>query len=184
MKIVAISGSMRKGNTLKMIEAASSAFEKEDITVINLAEMNLCFCTGCLRCDEEKKCYIEDDMEKYMDIISAADGYILASPVRWSLISGELKTFFDRLNPFAMTGELGGKKAILFVVGQSEENSEDSFSIDAGLKSLEFFCENAGIDVIETVKAYGCYDYNDINESAFLAECINAANKLKEVLSE
>lgn len=183
MKIVAVVGSKRKGNSLKMIEAASTAFEKEDIAIINLAEIKLDFCTGCLRCDEEKQCYLDDDMRRYMDTISKADGYIFASPVRWSLISGELKTFFDRLNPFATTGDLEGKKAVLFVVGQSEENSDDSFSIEAGLKSMEFFCENAGIEVVDAVKAYGCYDYNDVDNSQSLKECINAANKLKHALS-
>lgn len=182
MKVVAVIGSLRNGNTAKMVEVASEQFGVANVQIINLAKISMNFCTGCLYCDTEKKCCIRDDMSNLQNDIGDADAYIFASPVRWSLMSGEMKTFFDRLNPFATMGTLVGKKAILFVVGQSESESDDSFSIDAGMKSMEFFCENAGIEVVDEVKAFGCLEENDIIGSNYLADCRNAADKLKSCL--
>lgn len=182
MKIVAVVGSIRRGNTLKMVQAACSRFSSDEITVIDLAHIKMEYCTGCLYCDTEKKCCINDDMTNLMDKIADADAYIFASPVRWSLLSGEMKTFFDRLNPFATLGTLNEKKCILLTVGQSEEGSDDAFSIDAGLKSMEFFCENAGIEIVGSVKAYGCLEEDSIENSSYIKECHAVAEKLKEVL--
>lgn len=184
MKVLAVVGSLRKGNTAKMISAACSCFAPDDIQIIDLSQITLNFCTGCLYCDSAKKCCIEDDMAFYMNEVANADAYIFASPVRWSLMSGEMKTFFDRLNPFATTGVLYGKKAVLFVVGQSEIDSDDAYSIDAGLKSMEFFCENAGIDVVDTVRAFGCLLENDIENTKYLEMCRRAANNLKVMLQK
>lgn len=182
MKVLAVVGSLRKGNTAKMVQAACSCFTTDEIRIIDLSQISLRFCTGCLYCDSEKKCCIEDDMTSYMESIASADAFIFASPVRWSLLSGEMKTFFDRLNPFATTGVLYGKKAVLFVVGQSAIDSDDAYSIDAGLESMKFFCENAGIDVVDTVKAFGCLSETDIESTKYLDMCCSAANNLKAVL--
>ena len=182
MKIVAVVGSIRRGNTLKMVQAACSRFSPDEISIIDLAHIKMEYCKYCLYCDTEKKCCIDDDMTKLMDKIADADAYIFASPVRWSLLSGEMKTFFDRLNPFATLGTLSEKKCILLTVGQSEEGSDDAFSIDAGLKSMEFFCENAGIEVIGSVKAYGCLEEDSIENSSYIKECYAVAEKLKEAI--
>ena len=182
MKIVAVVGSIRRGNTLKMVQAACSRFSSDEITVIDLAHIKMEYCTGCLYCDTEKRCCINDDMTNLMGKIADADAYIFASPVRWSLLSGGMKTFFDRLNPFATLGTLNEKKCILLTVGQSEEGSDDAFSIDAGLKSMEFFCENAGIEIVGSVKAYGCLEEDSIENSSYIKECHAVAEKLKEAL--
>lgn len=182
MKIVAVIGSIRRGNTLKMVQTACASLGKNDIDIIDLSKISLQFCTGCLYCDEAKTCNIDDDMTKILDIIGAADAYIFASPVRWSLLSGEMKTFFDRLNPFATIGSLGGKKSILLTVGQSEIDGEEAFSIDAGLQSMRYFCENAGIEVVDSVKAYGCLSENDIESTPYLDMCTAAAKRLMESL--
>ena len=79
-------------------------------------------------------------------------------------------------------GTLSEKKCILLTVGQSEEGSDDAFSIDAGLKSMEFFCENAGIEVIGSVKAYGCLEEDSIENSSYIKECYAVAEKLKEAI--
>lgn len=182
MKVVAVVGSIRRGNTLKMVQASSSQFLPEEIDIIDLGEIKFSFCTGCLYCDETQHCCIDDDLTKLMDKIAEADAYIFASPVRWSLLSGEIKTFFDRLNPFASVGTLSGKKCILLTVGQSEKESEDAFSINDGLKSMEFFCENAGIEIVDKVKAYGCLSESDIDESSYLEMCCTAAERLRSSL--
>jgi multimeric flavodoxin WrbA len=182
MKIVAVVGSLRKGNTLKMVQAACSSITTDEVEIIDLSKISLQFCTGCLYCDEAKQCNINDDMSNLIDKIKDANGYIFASPVRWSLLSGEMKTFFDRLNPLATTGILSKKKCVLFVVGQSDISGDETFSIDAGLQSMKFFCENAGVEIVDSVKAYGCLSEDDITNTSYLKQCVAASGKLIESL--
>ena len=178
MKILAIVGSARKGNSFEMVKSACSVFGG-DAHLVDLSGLDMHFCSGCLSCDETKQCNIDDDMSKLLGEIATADAFIFASPIRWSLLSGELKTFFDRLNPFATTGTLSGKKCIIFVVGQSEKDSEEAFSIDNGLASVQYFCENAGMDVVASVKAFGCLQVRNILQTDYLEECRQAARILK-----
>ena len=180
MKICAVIGSLRKGNSALMVSEAVSCFERDEVEIIDLSSLKLCFCSGCLECDETQKCNINDEMTEKLNIISSADGFIFASPVRWGLISGEMKTFFDRLNPFAVSETLSGKKAILFVVGQTDEGDDVTMSIKSGMKSMEVFCDNSGIDIIDKVKAYGCLSPNDISNTNYLSLCKDAAIKLRE----
>ncbi len=103
MRILAIVGSARRGNTYAMVEAATHELSAKacDVELIHLRDIKLEVCDGCLACDEEGKCVIEDDMEKILPDVAQADGFIFGTPARWSLLSGELKVFIDRSNPLA-----------------------------------------------------------------------------------
>jgi multimeric flavodoxin WrbA len=73
-----------------MVQAACSVLDHQVMDIIDLADMTMKFCTGCLCCDEAKTCSIDDDMTKALNSIGTADAFIFASPVRWSLLSGEM----------------------------------------------------------------------------------------------
>lgn len=180
MKIISIVGSTRNGNTLNMVNCASNSIESEvDVEIIHLKDLNFSFCNGCLTCDENGECSLEDDMGTVIEKVKNADGFIIGTPTRWGLLSGELKTFFDRLNPLAATEELAGKKAIIFAVGQTEENSDDGESIQLAYESVKTFCENADIEVVDKVLAYECIEKEDVtNNNSILKACIIAAQSL------
>jgi len=180
MKIVSIIGSTRRGNTFAMVNAASKAICNDaEVEILMLGDMTYTFCDGCLQCDETGECHIDDDMNSAVEKIKAADGLIIGTPARWGLMSGELKTFFDRLNPLASPELLAGKKAIAFAVGQSEEDTDDAESVRLACASIETFCENADIEVVDRVCVYDCLEKNDIdgNSKAF-KQCEAAAIKL------
>lgn len=186
MKIMAIIGSMRNGNTKYLVEKMISEMRLTNeicIKKLHLKDITLHFCDGCLICDETGKCVIDDDMSKIVDEIRRADGFVFASPARWSLLSGEMKTFFDRLNPLAVREELRGKSCVNIVVGQSEEDDKESIILASN--SMKAFCDNAGIKVIETVLVCGCYGDRDILEkNKYIEEGIKAGNKLLENLQK
>jgi multimeric flavodoxin WrbA len=118
-------------------------------------------------------------MKAAVKAIKLADGLIIGSPARWGLLSGELKSFLDRLNPLAGPESLSGKKAIVFAVGQSEEDSEDAESVKLACKSMETFCESADIEVVDRVCAFGCLGSHDVEEdAAVLRKCRAAAKRL------
>lgn len=183
MKILAIVGSKRRGNTYAMVEAGCHALKDSEVELLHLKDLNILSCDGCLQCDDTGKCHIEDDMSNIINRIANADGFIFGTPARWSLLSGELKTFFDRLNPLAMPEKLSNKKAIIFSVGQTE--GEEAESIKLSAESVKYFCENAGIEVVDVVLAEGCANNEDLISKLpnILDVCKKSAMKLQNSLS-
>jgi len=98
--IVAVNGSPHGGigNTSLMIEMLRPTLTEEgfDLEVIDLAGKNIEYCTGCGFCIEKGRCWIDDDHRKIVDKLLAADGVILASPVYFMHVTGQMKTFVDR----------------------------------------------------------------------------------------
>lgn len=178
MRIVALVGSIRRGNTYAMVEAACHALADADVELIHLKDVNLKMCDGCLSCDDAGECHIDDEMHSIIKRVVEADGFIFGTPARWNLLSGELKVFFDRLNPLAMPGSLKDKKAIIFSVGQSE--GEEVASIRNAANSVKCFCDSAGIEVIDIVTAEGCLESQDLisKHPDVLELCKLSAHKL------
>jgi multimeric flavodoxin WrbA len=183
MRIVAIVGSNRRGNTYAMVEAACHALNDSEVELIHLKDLDIKPCDGCLTCDESGACHLKDDMDKIIPRMKIADGFIFGTPARWGLLAGELKVFFDRLNPLALPQALKGKKAIIFAVGQTE--GDEATSIENTVKSIKYFCENAGIEVIDTLSAYGCLTPNDLitKKPEILSKCKSSAKKLFKSLN-
>jgi len=179
MNIIGLVGSSRRGNTFTMTNAACDVLRgKCCLQLIHLHEKTIQPCDGCLSCDKTGLCHIKDGMADILPSIADADAFIFATPARWGLLSGELKVFFDRLNPFAAQEGLKGKKALIFVAGQSSQKHGTSLKL--ARDSVFNFCESAGIDVVESVLAYDCLEPTDIADKApaALKQCKTAAHKL------
>ncbi len=103
--IVAVNGTPHAGigNTSLMLEMLRPVVMEEgfELEVINLAGQNIEFCTGCGFCMEKGRCWIDDDHRKIVDKLLAADGVILASPVYFMHVTGQMKTFLDRCLAFS-----------------------------------------------------------------------------------
>lgn len=101
-KIVVLNGSPRpNGNTAALIEAFSMGAEEAGHEVINflLHEMNIHGCKGCFGGgkDPDSPCVQKDDMEKIYPRYKEADIVVMASPLYYWNLSGQLRTAFDRL---------------------------------------------------------------------------------------
>lgn len=182
MKILAVIGSTRNGNTKYVIEKTLQEIQKYEgisIETINLKNIKMNYCNGCLLCDETGQCNIDDDMTKLVDHVKNADAYIFATPTRWRLLSGEMKTFFDRLNPLAVSEALKGKIASIIAIGQSSYEEKDS--IVSAANSIMAFCNDAGIEVIDKIIICDCYGNNDIAQKTDdINNCILSGKKLIE----
>lgn len=102
MKIIAFSGSPRKGNTEWMLEKFMEYLRQNgaDGEMLLLRRMNIQRCTGCLKCEDRSGvCRLKDDMYDIYPKLVSADALILASPVYFEMISGLLKNFIDRTCP-------------------------------------------------------------------------------------
>ena len=111
MKVIAINGSPKKeGNTyhaLKMVgdELLESGIEFE---ILHVGHKLIHGCTACGKCsvNRDEKCSLgTDGLNQWIQIVKAADGIIIGSPVYYSGIAGTMKCFLDRL--FYVSGSNG-----------------------------------------------------------------------------
>lgn len=65
MKLLAICGSPRKGNSYKALGTIRDAFPDIDLEILQLYEMNFSLCRGCYSCvlKGESRCPIKDDKD-------------------------------------------------------------------------------------------------------------------------
>ena len=101
-KIVILNGSPRKnGNTTALTAQFIRGAEEAGNTVTEflLDGMNINGCKGCWQGGKnpDSPCAQKDDMEKIYPVYREADIVVLASPLYYWSISGQLKTAFDRL---------------------------------------------------------------------------------------
>ena len=102
MKVVAFNGSARKdGNTAILIRRVLGVLEAEGIEteLIQLAGQQIHGCTACGTCRkvQNRQCKIvNDNVNLYIEKMTAADGIILGSPTYFSMMTSEMKALIDR----------------------------------------------------------------------------------------
>ncbi|WOF16448.1 flavodoxin family protein [Methanoplanus sp. FWC-SCC4] len=101
MKITGICASPRgkNSNTLALVKeglkgAKDAGAETE---LIDICKKDIRYCTGCSVCYETGKCIIKDDFEEILDKLCSSDGIILGSPNYINSVTGQMKTFLDRM---------------------------------------------------------------------------------------
>lgn len=126
-KVLIISSSPRKkGNSdLLCDQFASGAQEAgHNAEKISLIEKKINYCTGCGTCINRKKgCSQKDDMSGILEKMIAADVIVMATPVYFYTMCGQMKTMIDRVCAryteitnkefyFIITAADGNKKAM------------------------------------------------------------------------
>jgi multimeric flavodoxin WrbA len=98
VKVLAISGSPREGNTRKLLERAVEGAIEEgaEIKKVFLSELNYSGCTECGGCDETGVCILEDDLTYFYQDLVEADAVILSAPIFFSHLSAQTKAMIDR----------------------------------------------------------------------------------------
>jgi len=129
-KIIGIAGSARKrGNSTTLMRSALKAAEAKGFETkeIYLNGLNFKGCQGCPKCSPKGKCILNDDLAPVMEELRGAEGWILASPIYFDSISGQLKTFFDRCHTFIidpktqdLKPQLDGKRTGMVVLAYED----------------------------------------------------------------
>ena len=101
--VLILSSSPRKGGNSDMLcdQFAQGASEAgHQVEKIRLAELEINYCTGCGVCFEKKMlCSQKDDMAGVLEKMVAADVIVLATPVYFYTMCGQMKTLIDRTCP-------------------------------------------------------------------------------------
>ncbi len=104
MKVLAINGGSRvKGNSTIMLNEFSRGVRDAgfEVDLVNVKDLNIKSCRGCLRCNLIKRCSLRgDDWKNLSQKILAADAIVFSSPVYFHHITGDLKKVLDRFRSF------------------------------------------------------------------------------------
>jgi len=94
-----INGSPRKdGSTMTLLNRAAEMAQDAGYSLkrLDLIDMDIQPCRGCLKCKEKGSCILQDDLTPVYDMIREYDFIVMGSPVYFGDSTGLFKTFFDR----------------------------------------------------------------------------------------
>ena len=105
MKVIAVNGSPRKKwNTASLLEKAleGAASHGAETELIHLYDLNYKGCISCFACKTKGgksygKCAVKDDLEPVFKKVEEVDALILGSPIYWGTVTGEMRSFMERL---------------------------------------------------------------------------------------
>ncbi|MCL2721337.1 MAG: flavodoxin family protein [Treponema sp.] len=104
MKVIAINGSPRKKwNTHILLEKALEGAKEAgaETELFNLYDINFKGCTSCFACKLKgitiSKCAMKDELEPILQKICECDALILGSPIYFNSVTGEIRSFLERL---------------------------------------------------------------------------------------
>lgn len=144
IQIIAVNGSPRDNeNTATLckffLDGAKSANGNVETTLINIYDVDFKGCTSCFGCkmaDSENygKCVMQDELTPILEKIAKADGLVLASPIYFGEITGELRSFMERLVFPYSTYEASRKTlapkrfptAMIYTMNVTKEGAEES----------------------------------------------------------
>jgi len=124
MKTLVLNGSPKKNGTVaKLLKSIITNLEnKETVDWVNVYDLNIKPCIGCMKCRDTKVCCLpQDDAHEMATLINNSDSLIIGTPTYWGNMSAQLKMLLERVVPVFMgesakgipTPMQKGKKAII-----------------------------------------------------------------------
>ena len=163
--IVIVSSTLRKNGNSELLAAEfkKGAEEKgHSVTEIFVRELDMKFCKGCLACQKTGKCVIKDDIAPLIDTVRSADVLVFASPVYYYSVSGQLKTFLDRMNPIYT---LGHDFKEVYLISSAAENEESA--VDGSISDISGWIDCfAGVTLAGVIKGIGATAPGDIRRNS------------------
>jgi multimeric flavodoxin WrbA len=141
MQVIGINGSPRKQwNTATLVAKAleGAAAQGAETELVHLYDLDFKGCTSCFACKTRGgksygRCAMQDGLTPLLDRIATADGLVIGSPVYFGSVTGETRSFMERLLFPYLTytvpyGTLFPKKlatAFIYTMNVTEERSKE-----------------------------------------------------------
>ena len=176
--VLILSASFRKGgnsDTLcdQFAKGAEEAGNHVEKIFINSKKIN--FCRGCGDCDTTHKCTQKDDMEEILNKMVKADVIVMATPVYFYTMNGQMKTLIDRTVP--RYTEISNKD-FYFIVAAADDNRDN---MEKTLEGFRGFTEDCleGAREKGIIYGTGAWQIGDIKNSPAMEEAYNAGRSIK-----
>ena len=179
-KIVILNGSPRRsGNTSALVIAFTQGAESAGHTVTEffLDKKETHGCKGCFGGHSERDCPCvqRDDMQKIYPAVRDCDVVVLASPLYYWTLSGQLRTTFDRLFALEEGGQNllrgSGKASALLMAAEGH-------GFDDAVLYYDHLMEHLRWKKLGHVLASGNMDIGDIKEKTELQQAYDLGNSI------
>ena len=162
MKIVVLNGSPRpKGNTAALIEAFKEGAEGKghQVSVLQVGTMKIGGCKGCEYCHTKGggTCIQKDDMAEVYPALAESDVLLLASPVYYHGLTGQLQSVVSRF--YAVGAPAAKKWALLLTSGSPNVYA----AIETQYRGILGFIQAEDLGIFE-------YDGKQVGTEAALTE--------------
>lgn len=172
MNILVLNGSPRpNGNTKQMVEAfrKGAISAGHEVNVVDVCHKKISGCIACEYCHTKGNgtCVQKDDMQEIYSLLNNAEMLVLASPIYYHGISGQLKCVVDRFYSAAYPTRPKRLKKIAMILSSGDRDMYNgalfSFKGDfvdyLGLESMGVFtahgAENGSPKKLEELKQFG-----------------------------
>ena len=142
MKVIALNGSPRKKwNTATLLSKAleGAASQGAEVELVHLYELNFKGCLSCFSCKTKDgksygQCAVYDDLTPILKKVEQADAIILGSPIYFGPVSGEMRSFMERLmfpyitytNPYQSLFPKKINVGLIYTMNLTEEQMKQS----------------------------------------------------------
>ena len=190
MKLLILNASPRRSGNIALMaatlkqEAERLGAEVEEIWVQGLTVHP---CMGCMACRSKHACVLpEDDTQRVLEKIKAADALVVAAPCYWGNMPGTLKLLFDRMVYGLMDENAAGlplplhkgKRCVLI----STSTTPWPFNIllhqsHGTIRAMKEVCKYSGFKIVATIEKGGTKGQKALPER-ILRRCRKAAGRL------
>lgn len=195
MKIIAINGSPRKNsNTAVLLEHAleGASLQGAETELINLYDLDYKGCMSCFACKLKGgksygKCAYKDELSPILEKVLAADALLLGSPIYFHAVTGEMRSFLERLMFPILTytedykGLLEKKIPVGFIYNM---NVTKEYMIEANYLQVLRFAENSLESLFGSCESLAVNDTLQFKDYSKYVVTVFDENKKKKVKEE
>lgn len=168
-KVLVLSASFRKNGNSNLLcdEFIKGALEAgHAVEKIYLNDKKINFCRGCGVCNTTHKCVQEDDMEEILDKMVEADVIVMATPIYFYAMNGQMKTLIDRTVP--RYTEISNKD-FYFIIAAADDNKAN---MQRALEGFRGFTEDCldGAREKGVIYGLGAWQAGEIKNSPTMQE--------------
>ena len=178
-KVLIITSSLRFNSNSDLIVAKVAEGARDaghDVEVISLKGKEIKFCIGCLACQKTKQCVLKDDVNEIREKVRVADTLVFATPIYYYEMSGQLKTFLDRMNPLYASDY---KYRNVYMV--STATDDDPHTPEKAVNGLQGWVDCfEGVKLVDSLFLGGNSDPNEVSKKPdHLTKAYNFGKKIK-----
>ena len=165
MNILVLNGSPRPGGSTKQMAEAfrSGALSAgHQVDIVDVCKLRIGGCLACEYCHTKGKgeCVQKDDMAQVYALLREADMLVIASPIYYHGISGQLKCAIDRFYSAAYPSKPPKLKKVAMILSSGDANMYDGalFSFKGD------FLDYLGLEDMGVFTAHGAQNGSDAKQ--------------------
>lgn len=164
--VVVVTSSPRKDGNSEILAKSFAQGARDsghNVKFVAVRDIDLKFCSGCMYCQSHGACVLKDSMNSLYEDFQNADILVFASPVYYYSVSGQLKTFLDRLNPL-YPRDYNFKEVYLLTTSAENDESAMDGSVTAIQGWIDCF---DGVSLTNVLRAIGVDSKGEIVDTDF-----------------